>query len=285
MADEDTGERQAATHVTDNRKSLGVALSGGGHRATLWGLGALLYLVDAGKGPDIACVSSVSGGSLANAWVGLRVGLHSVTPAELRKEARPVAVAAATGGTVWAAPLTFAYLALVAVILVAAIALSFPLEGWTLATTWIAALLAVGWPAQQRAWVSAKAFDRVLFKGALLADLRAGVDHVICSCDVQSAEQVYFSGRFRLLVSTRLGQSRNAGSLQGRTGVSLSARRLLACVATYCTSRIQGWRPDRREAPTTDRWWRLRQHGHGVAVERGGPEQALANLHARASVA
>lgn len=182
--------------MTDNRKSVGVALSGGGHRATLWGLGALLYLVDAGKSPDIACVSSVSGGSLTNAWVGLRVDLHSVTPAELRKEARPVAVAAATGGTVWAAPLTFAYLALVAVILVAAIVLSFPLEGWTLAATWIAALLAVGWLAQQRAWVSAKAFDGVLFKGALLADLRTGVDHVICSCDVQSAEQVYFSGRF-----------------------------------------------------------------------------------------
>ena len=30
---------------------IGVALSGGGHRATLFGLGAMAYLLDAGKGP------------------------------------------------------------------------------------------------------------------------------------------------------------------------------------------------------------------------------------------
>lgn len=173
-----------------------MAMSGGGHRATLWGLGALLYLVDAGKGSDIACVSSVSGGSLTNAWVGLRVDLRSVTPDQLRREARPVAVAAATGGTVWAAPLTFAYLGLVVAILLGAVVLSVLLRGWTVAAVWIGALLIVGWLAQQRAWVCAKAFDRTLFKGAALADLHTGVDHVICSCDVQSAEQVYFSGRF-----------------------------------------------------------------------------------------
>jgi hypothetical protein len=39
---------------------IAVALSGGGHRAALFGLGALLYLIDAGKGPEIGCVSSVS---------------------------------------------------------------------------------------------------------------------------------------------------------------------------------------------------------------------------------
>lgn len=182
--------------MTDERRSIGVAMSGGGHRATLWGLGALLYLVDAGKGPDIACVSSVSGGSITNAWVGLRVDLRSVTPERLRQEAQPVAVAAATGGTLWAAPLTFAYLGLMTVVLGAAFVLSVPLRGRTLAVMWAAALLVVGWLGQQRAWVCAKAFDRVLFKGARLAQLHTGIDHVICSCDVQSAEQVYFSGRF-----------------------------------------------------------------------------------------
>ena len=29
-------------------QSIGICLSGGGHRATVFGLGALLYLVDAG---------------------------------------------------------------------------------------------------------------------------------------------------------------------------------------------------------------------------------------------
>ena len=43
------------------RPHIAVALSGGGHRAALFGLGALLYLVDAGKGPELATISSVSG--------------------------------------------------------------------------------------------------------------------------------------------------------------------------------------------------------------------------------
>ena len=42
---------------------IAVALSGGGHRA-LFSLGALVYLVDAGKSREVTSVSSVSGGSL-----------------------------------------------------------------------------------------------------------------------------------------------------------------------------------------------------------------------------
>ena len=48
---------------------LGVALSGGGHRATLLGLGALLYLADAGKGATINTIASVSAGSITNAYL------------------------------------------------------------------------------------------------------------------------------------------------------------------------------------------------------------------------
>ena len=44
---------------------LGVALSGGGHRATLFGLGVLMAMRDAGREPRQ--ISSVSGGSITNA--------------------------------------------------------------------------------------------------------------------------------------------------------------------------------------------------------------------------
>ena len=54
-------------------KSLGVAISGGGHRAALWGLGTLLYLVDAGLNRDVRVISSVSGGSITNGVVGKRI--------------------------------------------------------------------------------------------------------------------------------------------------------------------------------------------------------------------
>jgi len=55
---------------TDNR-TVGIALSGGGHRATLFGLGALLYLADSGCNKDVTTIASVSGGSLTNAYLSL----------------------------------------------------------------------------------------------------------------------------------------------------------------------------------------------------------------------
>lgn len=48
---------------------LGLALSGGGHRATLFTLGALLYLHDSGRNRDVTIITSVSGGSLTNAFL------------------------------------------------------------------------------------------------------------------------------------------------------------------------------------------------------------------------
>ena len=49
--------------------TVGIALSGGGHRATAFGLGTLLYLVDAGLHRRVAAISSVSGGSILNAYL------------------------------------------------------------------------------------------------------------------------------------------------------------------------------------------------------------------------
>ena len=52
-----------------NGKSLAVAMSGGGHRATLFVLGALMYLVDAGANKYVTSIASVSGGSpAADTW-------------------------------------------------------------------------------------------------------------------------------------------------------------------------------------------------------------------------
>jgi NTE family protein len=48
-----------------NGKTIGLALSGGGFRATLFGLGSLWRLNDAGLLPQLDRISSVSGGSIA----------------------------------------------------------------------------------------------------------------------------------------------------------------------------------------------------------------------------
>jgi hypothetical protein len=62
--------------------SIAVALAGGGYRAALFGLGVLLYRVDAAKNREIPSISSVSGGSLTNALVGQMRGYHQRTSAD-----------------------------------------------------------------------------------------------------------------------------------------------------------------------------------------------------------
>jgi predicted acylesterase/phospholipase RssA len=53
-------------------QSIGLCLSGGGHRASIFSLGALLYLVDAGRHRDIRAISSVSGGSLTSGFFAVQ---------------------------------------------------------------------------------------------------------------------------------------------------------------------------------------------------------------------
>ena len=62
--------------------SIAVALSGGGYRAAMFGLGVLLYLVDAAKNCEVTSISSVSGGSITNAFVGQMRGYHQRTSAD-----------------------------------------------------------------------------------------------------------------------------------------------------------------------------------------------------------
>src|SRR5690242_8786790 len=66
----------------DNDFTIGVSLSGGGHRATLFGLGALLAIVDSGLHEKVAWISSVSGGSLANSKVAVSCDFNQTNEGE-----------------------------------------------------------------------------------------------------------------------------------------------------------------------------------------------------------
>jgi hypothetical protein len=59
-----------------------LALSGGGHRATLFDLGVLLAFVDIGINKRVAQIASVSGGSITNAVVATSCEFSSVEPSE-----------------------------------------------------------------------------------------------------------------------------------------------------------------------------------------------------------
>src|SRR5262245_37526027 len=54
--------------------SIGLSLSGGGFRATLFHLGAVRRLNEFGILPKITTVSSVSGGSILNGFIASRLG-------------------------------------------------------------------------------------------------------------------------------------------------------------------------------------------------------------------
>ena len=179
-----------------------VALSGGGHRAALFGLGVLLYLADAGKSREVTSVASVSGGSLTNGYVAQSVDYASVSGSAFWEAMGPLAQQIAKRGTLWAAPLTWAYLALLASTGAAAavgvwfLPLALPLR----VVVFFVALLPIAWIAGWRGAVCARAFASTLFRAGgrrtRLADVHAGVDHVLCATDLHWGEHVYLSGRF-----------------------------------------------------------------------------------------
>ena len=69
-------------------KKIGIALSGGGHRASIFSLGALLYLVDSGRNVDVKTISSVSGGSITNAFLATMPDpFNDQNPEKFEKEA------------------------------------------------------------------------------------------------------------------------------------------------------------------------------------------------------
>jgi hypothetical protein len=72
-----------ATEMEKSTSDLAIALSGGGHRATLFALGALLALVDRGLNKRVVQIASVSGGSITNAFVAQRCDFNKLEPGEL----------------------------------------------------------------------------------------------------------------------------------------------------------------------------------------------------------
>jgi predicted acylesterase/phospholipase RssA len=185
---------------------IGVALSGGGHRATLFGLGAMAYLLDAGKGPELSTISSISGGSITNGWLGLECDLTTVRADEVDELTHRLAHRIARQGTLWASPYTYLYLVVLAVLLGAAVVACFVWDGWQTWASWLVALVLILAIARQRSWLARRAFEKTLFHGRPLTDLHRDVTHVICSADLQTSEHVYFSSHFVYSWRTGIGK-------------------------------------------------------------------------------
>jgi len=181
---------------------IGVAMSGGGHRATLYGLGVLLYLADVGANRDVVAISSVSGGSITNAFVGMTSDYTQVDRDTFRDEAEALASRIATKGTLFAWWGTWAYLAGLVVGLVAAGATWWLPLGWL--TRLIVFLIALMmWElllVRRRGEICGRAYAATVLRTGrrpmLDAIARPGIDHVICATHLHAGEHFYFSGRF-----------------------------------------------------------------------------------------
>lgn len=214
---------------------VGVAISGGGCRAAMWGLGTLLYLVDSGRHAEVGVVSSVSGGSITNGVVAHEVDLPNAGPAAFDDAVRPLVRNVAYTGLFPLAPATrvyvlsvFALLAAGLVALAGGIAYVL-LEGlrWSGGGLLLAALVllvvAARW-FERRSVVTDKALRRLFFSRdgvtTPLASIDRNVDHVFCATELQSGGHVYFSPKF--LYSYKFGLGRPAG-LPLATAVQCSA--------------------------------------------------------------
>jgi hypothetical protein len=203
-------------------KSLAVSLSGGGHRATLFVLGALMYLVDAKANAHVTSIASVSGGSLTNGFVGQTVNFREIDGSEFRKRvASPLATQIAKSGTLFAPLFTKVYLLVLGaaglLVLIIPAIISGP---WYVRLLLFFIGLAVwGWLFGARGRVCARAFGTTLFspngrQTTLDQVKQPDLDHVICSTELRSAEQVYFSGDF--VYSYALGYGQPAKLLLAR---------------------------------------------------------------------
>ena len=203
-----SGERSDAARQLDSTVSnVGVALSGGGHRAALFGLGVLLYLVRCGRSHDVTHITSVSGGSLTNAFVGQSTDYRRCTAADFEKLAGKLARKIGEDGTLftfWPIKVYLAAFPALALTAAAALWLACARLAHVGHWRWVAiGLISVGLVAalwklfSLRGAVSELAFARALFspggKPATCSDLHDPLPfHVICATELQSGSGAYF---------------------------------------------------------------------------------------------
>ena len=196
--------------ATTRTRKIGIALSGGGHRASLFGLGVLLYLTDAERNREVVSISSVSGGSLTNAWLAQRGDYSKLTAEELESRvALPFVRQVAHYGTLWASWTMWLYMVTLCISLLGVFALWWlPVDLLARIIYFVLGLAIWGLFAKLRNKMCALAFQSTLYSAdgrpTLLREIqRKSVQHIICGTDVRAGQHVYFSSDF--VCSYRLG--------------------------------------------------------------------------------
>jgi len=175
--------------------TIELALSGGGLRATAFGLGVMLYLVHSGLNKKVRNIASVSGGSITNAFVAGRCDFTTVDIDSFRRKiAAELARLVASRG-LEKAKLTWIY---ILATLAAAAFLSYLAFFHFLSWHWIwaAMLLLVLMFARGAVitmWMKRTFFPERLDKLTLGDMARRSVDHVFCATDLNEGQPLFFS--------------------------------------------------------------------------------------------
>ena len=200
-----------------------VALSGGGHRATLATLGALMAIVDRGLGPKVIQVASVSGGSITNAFVAQRRRLEKLLgPGELDDIAAELASTIIRKGVLTRGWITLLFLTAISLGVIAGIFLRMLVVPWT----WLAVSfgivvsltmltltgLVVEWLLDRRYFrQGTSAEGHRPWARARFASLSGGtVDHVFCMTDLVLGLPVYASSQHGGMMWRRLQPERRS---------------------------------------------------------------------------
>jgi hypothetical protein len=194
-----------------SERDIGVALSGGGHRATAFGLGVFLALVDQRLNERVESISTVSGGSIANGIVMVGPDFGTVEPPEFERHIAPALAAISDRGVLLGgAPATRGYIRLLiatgAITFVAMVTAMVAVIGhwWTVAIVAAVVTVVAGIAAvllfSKRSLRTERAVDSELLgnRSVRLADLRtepSSVHHVLCTTELQTGTSVYFSNR------------------------------------------------------------------------------------------
>ena len=176
---------------------IAVALSGGGHRASLFGLGVLLALVDLGLNRQVTYISSVSGGSITNAFVGTQCAFDRQTRETFDPVAQRLAGVIVNRGILTRSIIR---LAIATVVLVAVFIGAVTARFLEMAWLWgiIAAVAAALTFLMLRGVLVERLLAKRLFSSddgaARFKDFKStGVEHVVCCTELASGRPVYFT--------------------------------------------------------------------------------------------
>jgi predicted acylesterase/phospholipase RssA len=239
-------EKALSDRIRDG--GFAIALSGGGHRATLATLGALIAIVDRGLSPKIIQVASVSGGSITNAFIAQRCRLEKLGPGQLDGIATELATTIIRKGV-----LTKGWIALLlAVPVVLGLAVATFLRVLVVPWTWVAVIIGVAvalvlliarglaaeWLLDRRYFRHGSSSERRGRWGrARLASLSGrDIDHVLCMTDLALGLPVYASSQNGGMIWRRLKPERSGASgppFQTFDAGSLSIAELVRASAAF----------------------------------------------------